>query len=81
MSSYFRAVAQSCELTNAHTNPPQNGTQVWALTKGGKLVEMVWNETSHKMYFAWCPYPKIPDDVKALLLAQYPLNALVTEAT
>jgi hypothetical protein len=66
-----RITTHAAVLTNAHTNPPNIGEQVLALTIGGKLVETTWKSDSLRYFDAWCGYPTIPDDVKALQSDRY----------
>lgn len=79
MGDPLRPTAHSVSLTNAHTNPPNNGTEVWALTRGGKLCETRWTDESILYFDAYCGYPTIPADVKALQLARYILKETTNE--
>lgn len=63
--------AKSVHLTDAHKNPPPNGSAVLALTLGGKLVETIWKVDSLKYYDAWSEYPKVPKSVKKRQLARF----------
>jgi hypothetical protein len=76
-----RITTHAAVLTNAHTNPPQVGEQVLALTIGGKLVETTWKSDSLRYFDAWCGYPTVPDDVKALQSARYSCSITVQKPT
>lgn len=58
-------------LVDVDEEQPRQGQKVYALTLGGKLVEMIWNKNSRKDYHAWMPFPKIPKSVKEKLYNLY----------
>lgn len=66
MSNPLRPTENSPQLTNAHTNPPTAGSNVFALTHGGVLVPLVWSTGAIKYFDAWMAYPKIPQEIKEL---------------
>lgn len=66
-----RVTREVVHLIDTEVDTPNPGEKVFALSLGGKLVEMVWNKDSRKHYHAWMPYPKVPKTVKEKLNALY----------
>lgn len=73
MSDPHRPVCPVVSLVNARLHPPTPGQRVLALQRGGALVPVVWSSASARDFVAWMHYPKIPQDVKDILLEQYQL--------
>lgn len=71
MGDPLRPVAPVVELINARITPPAFGSRVLALSKGGVLVPTVWTSSSSFHFIGWCAYPKIPQDVKDMMMEQY----------
>jgi hypothetical protein len=66
-----RPTAKLVSLTSLRKSRPFPGQRVLALTEGNKLVEVLWSESNASHFFAWMPYPKVPEDVKEELSEHY----------
>lgn len=75
MSERERPTQPVVGLVSLKKSRPFPGQRVLALTEGNKLVETVWSEANASTYFAWMPYPKVPQDVKEELREHYFRNA------
>ena len=65
MSEPDRLTRPQVELIDTEDEMPPPGMRVLALQWGGSLVPAVWTSTSHTVFDAWMPYPKIPANTKA----------------
>lgn len=66
-----RPTKEVISLIDVDDESPYPGQMVYALGLGGSLCEVVWNTDSHKHFFAWMPYPKVPRKVKDKLYNMY----------
>jgi hypothetical protein len=62
-----RAVSVQPELIDVRELPPNPGSRVFALGRGGVLVPNVWGKNDAEFFGAWMAYPKVPESVKAWL--------------
>jgi len=66
-----RPTAASITMADVMLNPPRTGQNVLAVSKGGRLCDVVWQADSYKNYVCWAPYPKIPQSSKERMLELY----------
>jgi hypothetical protein len=64
MSEPDRITVHSTSMIDAHLQPPPAGTRVFALNRGGVIVQTVWKSNSIDDFDAWHPYLKVPDTVR-----------------
>lgn len=64
MSDPDRITAHSTAMIDAHLQPPPVGMRVFALNRGGVIVQTVWKSDSLNDYDAWHPYLKVPETVR-----------------
>lgn len=64
MSEPNRPTVRQAEMVDAHIAPPRVGQRVWALGRGGCVVQTVWNNESINFFEAWYEFLKIPATVK-----------------
>lgn len=63
--------AKESHLTNTLDELPPAGSNVLALSHGGKLCEVVWKSDSHLYFDGWAKYPTVPRDIKERQLARF----------
>lgn len=66
-----RAVSVQPELIDVRVQPPNPGSRVFALGRGGVLVPNVWGKNDAEFFGAWMAYPKVPESVKAWLATSW----------
>lgn len=66
-----RATSNVSEMVDTLDNPPRIGQNILAISKGGKLCEVVWQAGLEATYVCWSPYPKIPAASRQRMLALY----------
>lgn len=71
MAESNRPVRPVVYLIDIDEEEPTVGSQVYGLSIGGRLIEIVWRHDSHEFFKAWMPYPKVPDAVRRKLFAHY----------
>jgi hypothetical protein len=71
MAELNRPTVVTAEMQDALINPPQNGQKVWALSKGGVVVQVIWNSRSWEFFEAWYHFLKVPESVKKRMSGYY----------
>lgn len=71
MCPQTRPTEHQVTLIDIQDEVPLAGQDVLALTNGGVLIKLVWQQNCISYVDAWCRYPKAPESVKRRISQRY----------